>query len=303
MISGIICALLTTMSWSIGIFPFTEASKRVNPKVVNPLRLTFACIILSLVLASSSGLNLITDCANLGFWLFAVSGIVGFTIGDGFSFSSFVHLGPRLGSLFTSLAPVSAAWCSWIFLNEILKWESYLGMFLIVIAVTWLSFSKSDARQSEAYGFKRNTKGIVYGILGAFCQGFGLVLSKWAFKELPVHALEAVWIRLLFASISSWIVLGLNSHLLPQVKYVFLNRQRTLTYIVWGTLFGPLIGVSLSLYTIQILPAALAQSIFALLPLLTLPINRWMYKEPITLSALLASALAILGAILLIVTV
>lgn len=303
MITGIICALLTTLSWSIGIFPFTEASKRISAMVVNPLRLSFALIVLSIILISSSGLSVLPTHINIGFWLFAASGIIGFTIGDAFSFSSFVLLGPRLGSLFTSLAPVSAAWCSWIFLHETLAIESYLGMSLIVIAVTWLSFSKSDAKHSESYGFKRQSKGIVYGILGAFCQGLGLVLSKWAFHELPIHALEAVWIRLAFASLTSWLVLSLNLNLVPEIKQAFQNHKGTLTFILWGTLFGPLIGVSLSLYTIQMLPAAIAQSIFALLPMFTLPINRLMYKEPITLPAVIASALAIIGAVLLIVNI
>jgi len=297
---GIIFAVLTTLSWSIGIFPFTEACKRLSPWVVNPLRLFLAWILMSLLILAMYGHFNFIKPFNLGFWLFAASGFIGFTVGDYFSFSSFVKLGPRLGSLFTSLAPVSAGVCAWWLLNETLSLRSYAGILLIILAVVWIGQSKSDARQAKAFGFQRDLNGMIMGTLGAFCQGLGLVLSKWAFTEYSIPPLQAVWIRLSVAFVGGFVLLAFKSNLIHLLKTVFKNQSRVVQPIVWGTLLGPVTGVTCSLYAIQYLPAAVAQAIFALLPLVILPINRLVYKEPITFHSLLAALVAIIGVLLLI---
>ena len=67
-----------------------------------------------------------------------------------------------------------------------------------------------------------------------------------------------------------------------------------------GTLFGPVMGVSLSLLAIQHMEVAAAQTIFALLPIVVLPINYFYYKEKITIQAIGACLIAILGVVILI---
>ena len=59
-------------------------------------------------------------------------------------------------------------------------------------------------------------------------------------------------------------------------------------------------GVTLSLLTIQKLEVAVAQTIFALLPLFVLPISLIIYKERITSQSVFACLLALVGVLLLI---
>ncbi len=47
--AGELVALGTTLSWSIGIFPFTEAARRLGPNAVNHLRLLFAVTFLTIL--------------------------------------------------------------------------------------------------------------------------------------------------------------------------------------------------------------------------------------------------------------
>jgi drug/metabolite transporter (DMT)-like permease len=67
-----------------------------------------------------------------------------------------------------------------------------------------------------------------------------------------------------------------------------------------GTLLGPVAGVTLSLLAIQKLEVAVAQTIFALLPIFVLPVNLLVYKEKITVQSVMACAVAIIGVFLLI---
>lgn len=59
-------------------------------------------------------------------------------------------------------------------------------------------------------------------------------------------------------------------------------------------------GVTLSLFAIQKLEVAVAQTIFALLPLFVLPISLIIYKERITSQSVFACLLALVGVLLLI---
>ena len=103
--SGELIALITTLCWSIGIFPFTEASKRIGTGPVNQWRLLLAWLIMSGILFFSNSLTLIDLFSKPHFYHFVflgLSGIIGFTIGDYCSFRSFTILGPKLGSLYTT---------------------------------------------------------------------------------------------------------------------------------------------------------------------------------------------------------
>src|SRR4051812_20559133 len=99
-------ALGTTLSWSIGIFPFTEAARRMGPNQVNHIRLVFAVVFLttlSLVFLPVSFTGLFTSPLPEHWLWFGASGIIGLALGDYFGFTSFAVLGPRIGSIFSTL--------------------------------------------------------------------------------------------------------------------------------------------------------------------------------------------------------
>jgi drug/metabolite transporter (DMT)-like permease len=62
-----------------------------------------------------------------------------------------------------------------------------------------------------------------------------------------------------------------------------------------GTVFGPLLAVGCALISIQYIPAAVAQTIFTLVPVVALLIAHFFYREKITTYALGGVVTAILG--------
>ena len=101
-LSGELIAILTTLCWSLGIFPFTEAAKRIGSAPLNQYRLLLAWIIISIILFFWNDLNLFelfTKPQPYHYVFLGLSGIIGFSIGDYCSFTSFKLLGPKLGSL------------------------------------------------------------------------------------------------------------------------------------------------------------------------------------------------------------
>ncbi len=302
---GELIALITTVCWSIGIFPFTEAAKRFGTAALNQYRLFLAWIIISFLLVvfypvSIGGLFSLPQ--SMQYLFLGLSGIIGFTIGDYFSFSSFKLLGPKLGSLYTTFAPGSALLAGFMILDQRINFIGVFGIFITIAGVIWLTLSKKDKQVSEEAGFERNKKGILFGILGALCQGIGLVLSKLGMDFYPekLPTLHAVWIRLLFAFSAAFFISLITGRIKTNSQPVFKNQNNGLPYMFLGTLFGPVLGVSFSLLAIQHLPVAIAQTIFALLPIVVLPINYFYYKEKITIQAICACIIAVLGVFVLI---
>lgn len=304
-LSGELIAILTTLCWSLGIFPFTEAAKRIGAGPLNQYRLLLAWIIISVILFFFNDLNIIQLFATpqpYHYIFLGLSGIIGFSIGDYCSFTSFKLLGPKLGSLYTTFAPGAALIIGYVALNETINVIGIIGILTTIGGVIWLTFSKKDAYEASKIGYKRDRKGIIYGIIGALCQGTGLVLSKYGMdyysEKLPT--MHAVWIRLLFAFIAAFVVSILLGKLKSNSKPIFTNEKNNLPFLFLGTILGPVMGVTLSLMAIQQLEVAVAQTIFALLPLFVLPISLIVYKEKITLQSVFACFIALTGVLLLI---
>ena len=188
-LSGELIALLTTLCWSLGIFPFTEAAKRIGSAPLNQYRLLLAWIIISVILFFWNDLNLVelfTTPQPNHFLFLGLSGIIGFSIGDYCSFNSFKLLGPKLASLYTTFAPGAALIIGYIALNERINMIGILGILITVSGVIWLTLSKKDSNAATTVGYTRDKKGIVYGTIGALCQGTGLVLSKYGMDYYEV---------------------------------------------------------------------------------------------------------------------
>lgn len=304
-LSGEVIALLTTLCWSLGIFPFTEAAKRIGSAPLNQYRLLLAWIIISIILFFWNDLNpveLFSEPQPYHFIFLGLSGIIGFSIGDYCSFNSFKLLGPKLASLYTTFAPGAALLIGYIALNESVNLIGIFGILITVSGVIWLTLSKKDSNAATQVGYTRDKRGIIYGIIGALCQGTGLVLSKYGmdYYDVKLPTMHAVWIRLLFAFSAAFIVSLMAGKLKSNSKPIFTNEKNNLPFVFFGTILGPVMGVTLSLLAIQKLEVAVAQTIFALLPLFVLPISLIVYKERITIQSVFACLLALSGVLLLI---
>ena len=291
----------------MGILPFTEAVKRLGAVSLNVYRLLLAFFIVTIILLFTTPFSLselFTRPLFENFLWFGLSGIIGFSLGDFFGLSSFAMLGPKLASVYTTLAPGVALLFGYFMLHESMNWIGIIGIAITIFGVIWLTLSKKDKRVAEERGFVRDTKGIVFAVLSAACRGLGLVLSKYAmsFKsnDFEIHPIHANWMRLMAASLFAFLFSLFSGKIVEISKPVFTNKNNGLKFLFLGTVFGPVLGVSFSLYTITLIPVAVAQTIFALLPVFILPLNFWFYKEKITFISIIACFISIFGVTVLI---
>ncbi len=306
---GEMVALGTTLSWSIGIFPFTEAARRMGPNPVNHIRLVLAVVFLSflsIIFLPISFIELFTTPMSQHWLWFGASGVVGLALGDYFGFTSFVILGPRIGSIFSTLAPAAALFAGFFIIGERINSIGIIGIIITIAGVIWLTLSKNSKATMKDHEIGNVNRGIIYAILSAVCQGIGVVLANKGFetqlnnKELPFF--QATWIRMICATIIIYLITISQGKLKQITQPVLENKNNGLIYTLGGTIFGPVVGVSLSMLAVSLLhnKPSVAQTIFSLVPVFVLPLSYLFYREKITLKSIIGALIAIAGVIVLI---
>ncbi|MCC7303357.1 MAG: DMT family transporter [Bacteroidia bacterium] len=287
--AGEAAAVLTTISWTICIFPFTAASRKLGAGPLNHFRLLLACTILTILLLVFSEVPSVSVSDFTGggapFWFF-ISGVIGLALGDYFGFSGFAILGPRVGSVFTTLAPIATLFAGWFLVGERINPVGLLGITVTILSVTALSFSKAEILKVKESGHGKFRHGVFYLILSSSCQGIGLVLANKGFSVASPDSpdpVQATWMRMVAGTVVIFFLTIVSGKLPEIARPVLQNRQNGNWYALAGTLFGPVAGVMLSMLAVSLLKnqPSIAQTIFSLLPVMALPVNYMLYREKV----------------------
>jgi drug/metabolite transporter (DMT)-like permease len=295
---GEIAALGTAMCYSVSSIFFTYAGRKFGPLVGNRLRLVVAILLLGITHWIAFGTPIPRNAGiERWFWL-GISGIVGLAISDLFLFQTYITLGPRLGLLFLSLSPAIASLLAWLILGETLSIGTILGIMLTLTGIAWVAMESSNHR-NPSQGISgqivqhMNWKGILSGTIAATGQALGVVLAKNGLKD-NFPALSGNVIRMTVAFVALWLVTIFQGQVLSTIQQA--NHEHSgMMYILGGAIFGPLIGVSLSLFAIQNTNIGIASTIIALPPVFLLPIGYFIFKEHISWQAIAGTMLAVVG--------
>jgi drug/metabolite transporter (DMT)-like permease len=217
---------------------------------------------------------------------------VGLVLGDAFLFQAFLWVGPRIGMLMMSLAPIIAALLALFFLGETLLPLQWLA---IVTTLAGVAMVVLDRRRPEpASGEKPSfARGLVFGLGAAAGQAIGLVLAKRGL-EGDFDALSGNLIRMITAAGVIWVVAVLMRQAGDTLRRVGSERKVILP-LLGGAITGPYIGVWLSLIAVQRTEVGIASTLMALPPVFLLPIGRVIFKETIGLQAILGTLVAVGG--------
>ena len=288
--TGGLAALATSFFFAMTALIFAATGRMVGSQVTNRMRLVFALIylvILNLILFHEP-LPFSAD-ASRWIWL-SLSGVIGLSLGDTFFFQSLVSVGPRLGSLLLSLAPIFGSIIAWVFFGEILSPLQITGIVLALAGIGWVVMSHQEPPDTP-HGHTR--RGVFFGVLAGLGQAVGLVLSKQGmFGEFSPF--QANVIRMLAAVLFTWgwsIFEGQAGATIASLR----EKPHVIRLIALGALVGPLLGVSASLLAVQHAEIGVASTLMALPPVLVLPISYFVFKEKIGWQAVAGTILAITG--------
>jgi drug/metabolite transporter (DMT)-like permease len=139
---GIVAGLLAGLSYALFIFGFKYAAPHGSPQAI--LTIAFAVIVVTLIWLTDSG-ELTTALISTDWPLFALLGI----LGAGISFIIYIvglkKTAPAVASIIAMIEPITASLFGVLILSEKLALFQFVGMALILIAVTALSLQSGSS--------------------------------------------------------------------------------------------------------------------------------------------------------------
>ncbi len=289
---GEMAALGTAGCWVVTSLVFAKAGERVGSLQVNYVRLYFALPMLFVVTFLGRGQLLPLDASPEAWMWLTLSGLVGFVFGDMCLFRAFLLIGPRLSSLIMATVPLMAALTGYFVLGESLGWAAIIGMLLTIISVSWALADRKARTQGMTGG---RALGVVLALGGALGQALGLVLSKHGMGDFDAFA--ATQIRVIAAFVGWTIIMPLAGQW-PNVGKAFRDTV-ALKLLALGALFGPVVGVGLSLLSVQRTHAGIAASIMSITPILLIPITVVFFRERVGIGSILGTFVAVGGVVVL----
>ena len=306
-IGSILTAFISTICWSISVFPFTKAARQMSVASLNLLRLLGGTVLV-MITAIAFDRNFFSifsqDHYNAWAWL-GISGILALGVGDYFGLKMYAILSPRYGSVLTTLSPATALLFGMFLLSENINFIGIIGILITIIGVMSISLGRRERNSIPDHGHGSVWAGILYGIISAMCNGAALALSKKGFIDqaatgIPIHPITGSYIRFIAGTVFVVLILLFAKRLTPNLRNIRNQPLGVLKTATFGIVFGPLLAVSFAMTCIQFIDVAVAQTIFALVPVVTLIITHFIYKEKISRYAVIGAIAAIAGVAMLI---
>jgi drug/metabolite transporter (DMT)-like permease len=295
---GETAAIITSVMWTSCSLLFAYAGKRIGALSVNAIRIIIAVGLLGS--AHILLLGTIIPMANNAQWFYmSLSGIIGLALGDFGYFGTLVILGPRRGTLMMSLAAIFAVFSGFFILGELLDFWSFIGITITLSGVTWVILESETSAAEPVLTKKKKVYGVLLGLCGAAGQGIGLVVAKYGITvagddpSVQLNPLSATLIRMIAAAVFVWITVIVIGKF-PKVIDSFKDRK-AIGSTFGGAVFGPFIGVWLSMIAVSYALAGVAQTLMSLMPVMVIPIIWVLYKQKTTWRGILGACIAIVG--------
>ncbi len=316
MFVGEIIALGVAVSWTVTALFAEVGSKRMGSLPLNTVRMTMSLSLLLVTLWLILGVPW-PRFADGSTWLWLLlSGVVGYVIGDYCLMQGYIYIGSRFGQLFMTLSAPTAALTGRLLLGEQMRPLAIIGM---IITLSGIAMSIL-AKKGDTVGLKLPRKGVFFAAMAGICQGFGLVLSKIGLQHYDAAIAAAgvaqdavpdgavlpipLFLSVPFAATMIRASIGLVGFF---ALLVIFNRDwkeklnhavhdRTAMWCVLGaTVFGPFVGVSASLLATQYTSTGIAQTLFALTPVLILAPAAWIFRQKVTIREVVGAAISVCG--------
>ena len=289
---GEISALGVAVCWTLSALFFEKAGSKIGSLAVNVIRLMMAILLLGLAAWITRGFFFPTDATPYQWFWLSLSGFIGFFLGDLCLFHSYTVIGSRMASLVMTLAPPITAFIGFLFLNEHLSFLQIMGISIIVGGIIIAMLGKE---KGEKLNFNVPFKGFLFAFGGATGQALGLILSKKGIGDYD--AISATQIRAITGGIS-FLLLVTFLHRWDSIRRAFFDKTG-IKFVLSGSLAGPVIGVSLSLFAIQHAKAGVAATLMGLVPIFIIVPSAIMFKERITPFQVLGAFISVAGCVIL----
>ena len=284
---GEVAALSTAVCWTVTALCFEYSSKKVGSLSVNMIKMLIAFVLFTVFSWIFLGNPFPTDATGSAWVWLGLSGVIGFAFGDLFLFKALSIIGARTSMLVMALVPPVTAVMGYFVLSERISVLHCIGMAITIAGVSTVILT----REGKTKKFKHPVKGIVYASIGMCGQAVGLVLSKHGMGQY--NAFSATQIRIIAGLIGFTLLLF---HLKAWGElFAAFKHAPAMSVTTIGSIFGPFIGVYLSLLAVQYTTTGQASTIIAIVPVLIIPFSIVLFKEKINMREIVGAVIAVAG--------
>lgn len=295
-------AVLAALCWTLTSLSLERWGKDYSPWALNALTKLFGLLAVSLLALFVNG-SFLPRATPAQWGLLLLSGLFGFSLGDGFLFASFQSLGARKTLLIFSANPILAALLGWVLFGEALSLIQMLGILIAVFGIMWViqaDLGGGKAGRDDQEGAPAAPKtgvwpGLLFAAIATLGQAGGAMLSKAGLQNLD--AVSASQIRLAGGVIGMAALLALLKQwgALPPVLRGNKGRLTVISSVVLGTL----LGIVLSMLAIKLTQVAVASILMSLMPVMILPVSALLLREKVSPREALGAGVTLLGVSLL----
>ena len=289
---GEFSALGVAVCWTLSALFFEKAGNRIGSLAVNLIRLMMAVILLGFGAWITRGYFFPTDATSYQWFWLSLSGFIGFFLGDLCLFHSYSIIGSRIAALIMTLAAPITACIGFLFLGEHLSFTQTAGISIVVSGIIIAMLGKE---KREKLNFNVPFKGFLFAFGGALGQALGLIVSKKGIGNYD--AMSATQIRAITGGISFLLLITFLRRW-GSIRYAVFDKAGV-KFVLSGSLFGPVLGVSLSLFAIQHTESGVAAALMGLTPIFIILPSAIMFKRKITPFQVLGAFVSVAGSILL----
>ena len=300
---GEILSIGVALAWTVASLWSETGSKRLGAQVMNTWRLGLSALVSLVVCLIFLGAPY-PVYASGGTWLIlAVSGFIGFFLGDLCLLGSYVVMGARLGQLFMTLAPAFAAIFALFMLGQKLAWNSLLAMAVTMVGIGITVLGHGEKR---LFSLQIPLKGALLGVGAALGQGLGLILSGIGLQrylaDVPADILPKIEIGVPFFANTIRCLTGFAASALmlaitrpERSPWALFHDRKSAVSLAIVVVTGPVIGVGLSLMALRYTAAGIASTLQSMTPILMLLPAHRMFGEKITLRSVIGAVVSVAG--------
>ncbi|CAH7002311.1 EamA family transporter [Vibrio chagasii] len=190
---GEIAAIGAAIVWACATWIYGQFGHRFSAMQLNIIKGLVASVMMLLVMPLIPMPEF--ELSANHFWILAISGIIGIAIGDSAYFAALKRIGANKTLLLESLAPPLSGVLALMFLGAALTLQSWLGVVITTLAVTFVVFQPSKSASDDSTN-QAQWSGIGYGLVASVCQASGVVISHYALVAGDIPPLLGALIRL-----------------------------------------------------------------------------------------------------------
>ena len=288
-----IFAITTALLFAFSAICNTRVSRAMDQITANLLRLTTAAILLGIITFLFYPKTFQFEAS---LWL-ALSGLIGFGIGDIALFIALSRIGSRLTILINfCTATVIGAFADKLLLNDSITFRTWSFICLVLIG---LIIALLPTKNSLTF-LKGKGLGMITALIAGIGQGVGATTSRIAENKALENGLSISAASQAFQRVFAGMIFLLIIHLIK--KKIFKRgtdsgTSKVFHWLVLAAIFGPVLGVTCFQQSLKTMTSGESMAIISTSPLILIPLAYFFEQDTPTKKSIFGTLLAIFGVI------